>query len=100
MPEVETGGQVSGNLAPAPSPVTGGGRHLLGDPRKFWGHAREGMRGGAGARKPCSPQWWTLLIPWGEQGLQVEAVDVPSSCPGPRSQQGRKPWLPGGHLSQ
>lgn len=60
MPEVETGGQVSGNLAPAPSPVTGGGRHLLGDPRKFWGHPREGMRGrGRGLEALQSPVVYT-----------------------------------------
>lgn len=69
MPEVETGGQVSGNLAPAPSPVTGGGRHLLRDPRKFWGHPREGTRGRGR----------------GLEALQSPAVDTPPSVGGARA---------------
>lgn len=67
--EVETGGQVSGNLALVPSPATGGGRHLFGDPRKFWGHPREGTRGrGRGPR-----------------ALQSPAVDTPRSVGGARA---------------
>lgn len=62
-PEVETRGQVSGNWALVPNPMTGGGRHPLGDSRKFWGHPREGMRGRGR----------------GPEALQSPAVDHPRS---------------------
>lgn len=64
MCKVETGGHVSENLTLVTSPVTGVDRKLLGDPRMFWGHPREGTRGRdrvLGA-------------------LQSPAVDPPPSC--------------------